>query len=65
PTTATTVPPPTTTRPQEDQLAGITSGYGLWGPGGPTGAQFALAGLALLSGGTVLAGLRSRRRATR
>jgi hypothetical protein len=43
-------------------LTGIISGYGLWGPGGPTGVQFAIAGLLLLAGGTALAALRFRKK---
>ena len=57
PTTTTTVPSTTTTtRPIH-----IITGYGLWGPGGSAGTQFALAGLALLAAGLGLLGFRRRR----
>jgi large repetitive protein len=61
-TTTTTVPPTTTTTKPAVPPVNIITGYGLWGPGGPTGAQFAMAGLALLAGGAGLVGLRLRRR---
>ena len=62
PTTTTTVPPTTTTTKPAVPPVNIVTGYGLWGPGGPTGTQFAMAGLALLAGGAWLVGLRWRRR---
>ena len=58
PTTTTTVPSTTTTTREPIH---IITGYGLWGPGGPTGSQFAMAGLALLAAGVGLLGLRWRR----
>jgi hypothetical protein len=58
PTTTTTVPSTTTTTRAPIH---IITGYGLWGPGGPTGSQFAIAGLALLAAGVGLLGLRRRR----
>ena len=56
----TTVPPPTTTTTVPP--IHIITGYGTTGSGGPTGTQFALAGLSLLAGGAGLASLRWRRR---
>ena len=64
PTTTTTVPTTTTTVPSTTTTTRpihIITGYGLWGPGGSAGTQFALAGLALLAAGLGLLGFRRRR----
>ena len=51
PTTTTTVPPTTTTTKPHVPPVHVVTGYGLLGRGGPTGTQFAMAGLALLAAG--------------
>lgn len=62
PATTTTVPPTTTTTKPHVPPVHVVTGYGLWGPGGPSGTQFALVGLGLLAAGGALIGLRLRRR---
>jgi hypothetical protein len=62
PSTTTTVPSTTTTTKPHVPPINVITGHGFWGPGGPTGAQSALAGLALLAGGAWLVSLRLRKR---
>ncbi len=63
-TTTSTVPATTTTTKPKVPPVHIVTGHGLWGPGGPTGTQFAMAGLALLAAGAGLLGFRRRRRSS-
>ena len=65
PSTTTTVPSTTTTTKPKVPPVNVITGHGLWGPGGPTGMQFALGGMALLAAGAGLLGFRWRRKIVR